>query len=420
MLFIGLGIFFGTIALRVILYLCGIDVEGQSVVMEQIKDLMKNAPLMAALLCCLIMPACEEVSFRLWGLGKKWMTIVSLVLTSLYLLLTGAWYGLPIVIGMLVTWLKVKDRYRQLWINTLLSSTAFAMAHISGLGGHTFWTYATTLPDIFGLAMMLSWLTINLSFGFSILLHALNNSVVLIPMLFMPGAEPIYFQHELEDGDIAHTTIEGVALLHEKDYQSTSVSMPNEMFAEIEFCDEPGKIAARLLTEINETGDTAFFCRTAYRGMNPGEQLNEKVHYKVVYDKPRPYNAKELYRLFMQDYNKFGNGRELKRTIIETVWQEAWLHYADGREVTMDSLSISDPDNIAANTMLSATYPGKLMERGLFVKGVDDKTLYVKRYLVLDTTSQGSKLAKKIMERSNGFTVELRPTTDSCRVTVIR
>ena len=49
------------------------------------------------------------------------------------------------------------------------------------------------LVDIFGFALVLNYLTINLSFWFSVLLHVLNNScVILIPMLFV--GEPIHVE----------------------------------------------------------------------------------------------------------------------------------------------------------------------------------------------------------------------------------
>ena len=158
MLFIGLGLWVVSMVLMEVLTSSG-QAQGQSTLMEMIKGIFQQMPVFTLLLLCVFQPILEEFSFRLWGVGKMWMTIVCLALMTLFgVSEMGLWMFLFLG-AFLFVWLKVKDTFRQRWILAIITSLCFALCHVSGFGSFG-WGMVLGLTDIFGMALVMCWLTI--------------------------------------------------------------------------------------------------------------------------------------------------------------------------------------------------------------------------------------------------------------------
>lgn len=193
MLWIGLGIWVVSILLSLILDWCGVKVDSQDTLIGIAKQLFHSSPILCLLLLCVFGPLLEECSFRLWGRGKTWCVIVCMLLMMAFTCAEmHSWWPILLIAALTTVCFVVKDRFRRNWIVAVGSSFLFAICHISGYGSFSM-GMVVGLVDIFGFALVLSYLTINLSFWFSVLLHVLNNScVILIPMLFV--GEPIHVE----------------------------------------------------------------------------------------------------------------------------------------------------------------------------------------------------------------------------------
>ena len=194
----GLGITVVSIAL---LFIPGID-DGQDPVNGMMYNLLDSSFWLMLAVVGIIAPVIEELTFRLWGNGKRWTGIVSSVLMALFMWGTFTWYvGLASLLAGLAVTLFVKDRNRRLLLMMLLSSLLFMVAHTGNYSGHFFAT-ALAVVEKFGFALLASYLVINHNLLWSITLHVLNNSIACIILYFSIAAiEPTTFtsegQHEI-------------------------------------------------------------------------------------------------------------------------------------------------------------------------------------------------------------------------------
>ena len=185
MLWIGLALWLLSMLVSYIMEKSGNAPAGQEFLMDMGKSIFQTVPFLLVLLFCFFQPILEELSFRLWGVGKKWMTILCLVLMTLFAVSEMGMWGLLFVALFIVVWVTVKDKVLQNWLNALITSACFALCHISGFAGFSI-GMVLGLLDIFGMALVMCWLTINISFWLSCLLHVLNNSLaILVPLLFL-------------------------------------------------------------------------------------------------------------------------------------------------------------------------------------------------------------------------------------------
>ena len=128
-----------------------------------------------------LIPIFEEICFRLWGNGKLWTGIVSIVLMALICLAFGWWLSLlAILCGVVILMLFRDDRTKRLFALMLLSSVLFAVAHISNYDGNWFMMLVGIVHK-FGFGLVASYLVINHNILWSMGLHILNNSIMAIP-----------------------------------------------------------------------------------------------------------------------------------------------------------------------------------------------------------------------------------------------
>jgi hypothetical protein len=131
----------------------------------------------------LLGPIIEEFVFRSWGNGKMWTGITSILLMVLFTFSVGWWLSLmTLVCGVAILVFFSDDREKKLFSLMLLSSLLFATLHAGNYNGEgqVFIMFIAILHH-FGFSLVASYLVINYSLFWSMVLHAANNSLLAIP-----------------------------------------------------------------------------------------------------------------------------------------------------------------------------------------------------------------------------------------------
>ena len=133
-------------------------------------------------------PIIEEISFRLWGNGRNWTGIASVILMALWCLSVGWLFSLfALCAGISVLMIfKKEDKNRRLFALMLLSSILFAVAHMNNYDGNMFMTIVGVIHKL-GFGLVASYLVVNHNVLWSMGLHIINNSVLALPLALAFG-----------------------------------------------------------------------------------------------------------------------------------------------------------------------------------------------------------------------------------------
>ena len=410
MLWIGLVLWLGSMLVSAVMEWTGNKLPGQSTLMDMGKWMFHSVPVMTLLLLCLIQPIFEEFAFRLWGVGKKWTTIVCLVLMTLFATSEMGWWGLLFVAAILFVWLAVSDRFVQMWINAILSSVCFALCHVSGFGDFSL-GMVLGMVDIFGMALVLCWLTINFSIWLSALLHVLNNSLaILIPLLFLgsPSKLDCYTQQGGGNPSFVYNLsmeplrpfADNAALIDGADQLWNLDSTTTEFY----LVGDPAQIAACLAGQVNKEPYTYLDWESK------GESLEERVVFKVFnIASPGAPDYVKLLKDYLVLAEKYG-GEPLVFDTTEVMLKEAWLVYPDGHEVLFEEGC--DDYAKAADRIMSSSFG---MRGNMLIteyEEVNDSTIVPHDYCLLNSNPLAEKLGMDSMEdmmsQLTGFKIEYR------------
>ncbi|MBQ6101007.1 MAG: CPBP family intramembrane metalloprotease [Bacteroidales bacterium] len=139
----------------------------------------------------LVGPIMEEFSFRLWGNGKNWTGIVSVILIALWCFNVGWWFSLlALCAGVAILMIFKEDRSKRLFVLMLFSSALFALAHMGNYDGNWFVVLIGVIHK-FGFGLLASYLVVNHNILWSMGLHVINNSIVTIPLVLSIGQTSI-------------------------------------------------------------------------------------------------------------------------------------------------------------------------------------------------------------------------------------
>lgn len=135
----------------------------------------------------LVGPIMEEVSFRLWGNGKNWTGIVSVILMALWCLNVSWWFSLiALFAGVAILVVFREDKTKRLFVLMLFSSVLFAVAHMGNYDGNWFVMLIGVIHK-FGFGLLASYLVVNHNILWSMVLHVINNSIVVLPLVLTMG-----------------------------------------------------------------------------------------------------------------------------------------------------------------------------------------------------------------------------------------
>ncbi|MBQ6068081.1 MAG: CPBP family intramembrane metalloprotease [Bacteroidales bacterium] len=416
MLWIGLVIWLGSMLISLVMEWTGKTPAGQETLMDMGKWMFQNVPVLTLLLFCVLQPILEEFAFRLWGEGKKWITIVCLVLMAAFSVSEIGLWGLLLVAAVAVAWFGVRDRYVQMWACALISALGFALCHISGFGEFSV-GMVLGLTDIFGFALVLSWLAINFSIWLAALLHVLNNSfAILIPMLFLsdPISLPCY---TLTDGVKAQDYtisieplkpfVDNGALIANADKLYNLDSSTTEFY----MVGEPAQIASWLAT--NALGDKE---RYTYFDWRPkGESMEERVVLRVKDIAPGRLRSDLLLKDYLNVMEQYADEPLLFDT-TEVMLKEVWLVYPDGHEVLFEQGC--DDYNEASRRILSSSMGvgGNVLVTEY--EQVNDSTMVPHDYCLMRDNPLASTFESmnEMMDRLSGFRLDYR---DARKATLI-
>lgn len=129
-------------------------------------------------------PIIEESIFRLWGNGKLWTGITSVILMAVVSYALGWWLALLVAVcGAFILIYFRADRKKKLFYLMLLSSAIFAVAHKGNYSGDWFKVFIAVFHK-FGMGLLASYLVINYNLFWAMVLHAANNMIAAIPLFF--------------------------------------------------------------------------------------------------------------------------------------------------------------------------------------------------------------------------------------------
>ena len=289
-------------------------------------------PIFTLLLVCLLQPILEEMSFRLWGVGKKWTLVLCLVLMAMFGVSSIGLLGLLFVVGIILVTVLVKDRFVQVWFNAILSSLLFSLCHISGFGNDVL-GMTLGLSDIFGMALVCCWLTVNISFWLSCLLHVLNNSLsIILPLLFLPDVQTGRIIVSYEDSpnmkELA-TVIEPVRPFADNSALLAGAATQSELAAgakDFYLVGEPAEIARMIASQrMGIPADVLFDWKAKE------ESLEERIVLRVNDIKKEVYSCDDLYDHYMSQIACYLD-EPLRMDTTEVMLKEIWLVYDDGHE----------------------------------------------------------------------------------------
>lgn len=408
MLWIGLALWLLSMLISYIMEKTGNAPAGQESLMDMGKAVFQFSPIGIILLFCFFQPILEELSFRLWGVGKKWMTIVCLILMALFSIGEMGLWGLLFVGLFIFVWLTVKDKVLQNWLNAIITSACFALCHMSGFDGFSI-GMVLGLTDIFGMALVMCWLTINISFWLSCLLHVLNNSLaIILPLLFLSNPVTV-------SSDSMTTTIEP---LHPFADNAQLLDCQNKLYdldsntTEFYRVGEPAQIAS-MLAEMADTSKGVH-----YDWVSKGESLEERVVFRVKYNQPQQPDFAALLHSFCESAKKYNDDEGLTFDTTTTYLKEIWLLYPDGHEekLTPESEDASNAISRLLDTRLS-TRGNELVEE---YSMAPDSSLITEYYCLEHKSPMAEQMAsmESLTDQLYGFSIDLRPAKEVRLITV--
>lgn len=332
MLLIGLAFWVGSIAIMYILEWAGVEMAGQDNLFDLGKTMFQRLPIFTLLLFCLLQPILEEMSFRLWGVGKKWTLVLCLVLMAMFGVSSIGLLGLLFVVGIILVTVFVKDRFVQVWLNAILSSLLFSLCHISGFGNDVL-GMTLGLSDIFGMALVCCWLTVNISFWLSCLLHVLNNSLsIILPLLFLSDVQTGRIIVSYEDSpnmqELA-TVIEPLRPFADNSALIAGAATQSELAMgakDFYLVGEPAEIASMIASQrMGIPADVLFDWKAKE------ESLEERIVLRVNDIKKEVYSCDDLYDHYMSQIACYLD-EPLRMDTTEVMLKEIWLVYDDGHE----------------------------------------------------------------------------------------
>ena len=392
MLWIGLAFWVGSIAIMYILEWAGVEMAGQDNLFDLGKTMFQRLPVFTLLLFCLLQPILEEMSFRLWGVGKKWTLVLCLVLMAMFGVSSIGLLGLLFVVGIILVTVLVKDKFVQVWLNAILSSLLFSLCHISGFGNDVL-GMTLGLSDIFGMALVCCWLTVNISFWLSCLLHVLNNSLsIILPLLFLPDVQTGRIIVSYEDSPNMQelsTVIEPVRPFADNSALLAGAATQSELAAgakDFYLVGEPAEIARMIASQrMGIPADVLFDWKAKE------ESLEERIVLRVNDIKKEVYSCDDLYDHYMSQIACYLD-EPLRMDTTEVMLKEIWLVYDDGHEELLTDSC--EHFNDVYSRLMSNPYGIRGNEIVMLSEEVNDSTVAFHYYCRLNENALQKEVAK--------------------------
>lgn len=161
-----------------------------------IKSIISYPSFFLLILIIILIPLTEELIFRYWIVKNRFSFYISglgmLVVT--YHFFSNIIPFLMLLIFFIALFVFVKKRKNKLILMLITSSIVFSLIHIHNYDSSII--KFGSIIQLFGLAMILSYIGIRISFYYCILGHSINNLIATIPLFMLSlHAETIHFEN---------------------------------------------------------------------------------------------------------------------------------------------------------------------------------------------------------------------------------
>ncbi len=171
------------------------------------KILFSYPPIFMLLTLLIIAPISEEFAFRFWINNKKSSKIVSFIAINFFvysvfnsLIALGA---TTIVLGFI--FFIYKNENYNLILMIFFTSLIFSLIHI--LNYNAIWIKIVAVIQLFGFALILSYIGIRFKFIYCIIAHSIFNFIAIIPFINLTTIEPIVFENSTFKADLTELSI---------------------------------------------------------------------------------------------------------------------------------------------------------------------------------------------------------------------
>jgi len=151
-----------------------------SILIQQLKNF---SPILLITIPVIFVPVFEEFAFRGWTKLTVPRKLISIFLSVIYVQVLFDYFLIAVFALACLLFLMFKVKKNILFINILFMSLFFAAVHINNFTNPI---YAIgSMITLFGVGLILSYVSFRFGIIFSIIVHIINNCIVFLPLLFI-------------------------------------------------------------------------------------------------------------------------------------------------------------------------------------------------------------------------------------------
>mgnify|MGYP000872145007 CR=1 FL=1 len=129
----------------------------------------------------LIGPIIEEIAFRAWHLKRTTIRYISIIITMYYVYLVTSNVWISIALFPILLWLILfKPNRNKRIIAVIATSLIFALVHVGNYSAN--WSMLLSMVTIFGMSLLLNYITWRYSIIWAFLLHIANNGLAMLAL----------------------------------------------------------------------------------------------------------------------------------------------------------------------------------------------------------------------------------------------
>lgn len=191
---------------------------------EQVKNF---PPLLLIAFPLIFAPIIEEFAFRGWLMSTVTRKIISVVLVVFYVQSAFQSLLLSVIVFLLLILFLFKVGKYFFAVNVIFTSLLFSSVHIQNFND-PFITFAA-LTQLFGVGLILSFITCRFGIVYAIILHAINNTIAFLPFILVSNSDQeLVFEGETYSATLTPVSIFNVGESNTYDY-TDSISITNNL-----------------------------------------------------------------------------------------------------------------------------------------------------------------------------------------------
>lgn len=184
-----------------------------------IDQLKKFPPLLLLVFPLIISPIMEEFAFRGWLKSTGIRKIITICFVVLYI--QSAFHSVLFSLLILSTLILFQFRIKKnaLAVNVIFTSILFSVVHIQNFNDP--FIAFSGLTQLFGVGLILSYVTYRFGIVYSIILHAVNNTIAFLPLILVGNSDQVI----LFEGETYLATLTPVSIF---EFRTTNIYDDND------------------------------------------------------------------------------------------------------------------------------------------------------------------------------------------------